>query len=69
MPGAFNLITGYMLQVVGFDHLAERDPESHVTASVDRYSAPPSDILRFGITALTFIIVAVIMVSLESDDM
>ena len=50
------------MQVVGLGNLARRDPEAHVTASSEQYSAPFSDILRFCISSLTFIIVAMIMV-------
>ena len=49
-------------KVAGFKHLAERDPSSHVTVSEDRYSAPHSSILRFSLTSLHFIIIAVAMV-------
>ena len=51
------------LQVVGLGNLAERDPVADVRTTVDRYSAPASDILRFAISSLHFIIIALIMVS------
>ena len=51
------------LQVVGLGHLAERDPVSAVSTSEERYSAPSSDILRFSISSLVFVIIAVILVT------
>ncbi len=50
-------------KVVGFKYLAERDPSSHLTVSEDRYSAPPSRLLRFSLTSLHFIIIAAVMVT------
>ena len=48
--------------MVGIEILAERDPSSHVREQEERYSAPHSTILRFSLTSLTYIIIAVIVV-------
>ena len=60
---AIKLCSTLAVQVVGLEHLAERDPSSHVTTSEPRYSAPHSAVLRFSITSLHFVIIAVVMVS------
>ena len=56
------VITLLFLEAIGLQNLAEREPSSHITTSPERYSAPHSHVLRFGLAVLFYIIFAVILV-------
>ena len=47
------------------EHLAERDPSSSITTSQQRYSAPHSPLLRFSLTCLLYITIAILLVSVR----
>ena len=53
------------IEVVGLGNWAELDPVGRVRVPQDSYSAPHSDIIRFSITSLHFVIIAAILVSLK----
>jgi meckelin len=55
------LLALLLLQVAGLRHLAEHTPTGHVSSSPWRYSAPHSPLLRFSLTALVFITLAITM--------
>ena len=62
----FQSLCSFLPQVVGLGQLSELDPVARVTVSQDSYSAPHSDIIRFSLTSLHFIIIAIVLVSLST---
>lgn len=50
------------LEVVGLGNLAERGPSSHVTTPDDRYAPPHSNVLRYGVSVILYVIFASVTV-------
>lgn len=51
-------------QVVGFSHLAVMDSSSSLTRSPESYIAPSSRILRYGVSAVLWLVIATLQVKL-----
>ena len=56
------VLTLLLLEVFGLGNIAERDPGIYVTTPTERYAAPHSSILRIGLAATLYLLIALIMV-------
>ncbi|KAF7246323.1 Meckelin, partial [Varanus komodoensis] len=52
----------FFLEVVGFSNLALMDPSSSLTRSPESYIAPWSRILRYGVSAALWLVIAIIQI-------
>ena len=56
------LLVVYHVQVIGFGNLATRDPRVEFFPTEEDYVAEHSQIIRFSLTALSFLVTAVLLV-------
>ena len=61
-PYVVLVLTLLLLEVFGLGNVAERDPGIYVTTPTERYTAPHSSVLRIGLAATLYLLIALIMV-------
>ena len=61
-PYVVLVLTLLLLEVFGLGNVAERDPGIYVTTPTERYAAPHSSVLRIGLAATLYLLIALIMV-------
>ena len=61
------LLVVYYVQVLGFGDLATRDPRIEFFPTEEDYIAEHSQIIRFSLAALSFLVTAVLLVSYNNN--